>query len=161
MIIMNKTIYLSLGSNVGNRQSHLKVATHLFFPKIKVIKKSPIYETEPWGYTDQDKFLNQVIEANTELSPKDLLAYIKNIEKKIGRSKTFKNGPREIDIDILFYANEYISSPNLTIPHPRIQERAFVLIPLSDIAKNLIYNPTQQTISEMASLISSVGINKI
>ena len=103
-------IYLGLGSNLGDRISLLNQASSLMEPEIKILKESSIYETPPWGYTEQAPFLNQVIKGTTELSPEDLLLFLKEIENKIGRKETFRYGPREIDIDILFYNDRYVGT---------------------------------------------------
>ena len=130
----NNKIFISLGTNLGNREENLQNAISELEQFIKITQKSSIYETEPVGYKDQDWFLNMVIEGETALSPQELLKKTQNIEKKLGRTKTFKDGPRIIDLDILFYNSDQINEPNLTIPHPEIQNRSFVLTPLAEIA---------------------------
>ncbi|MEN8240970.1 MAG: 2-amino-4-hydroxy-6-hydroxymethyldihydropteridine diphosphokinase [Chloroflexota bacterium] len=141
-------IYLGLGTNLGNRQLNLRTAVTLFSPKVTVIDQSPIYQTPPWGYTEQADFLNQVIKAETKLRPTALLRYLKRIEKRVGRTATFRWGPREIDIDILFYADRVINTRKLTIPHPRLHQRAFMLVPLADLAPDLAHPLTGQTIQQ-------------
>ncbi|WP_114457785.1 2-amino-4-hydroxy-6-hydroxymethyldihydropteridine diphosphokinase [Halanaerobium sp. MA284_MarDTE_T2] len=137
-----KTIYLGLGSNIDPRKSYLKKAVLEInrLPQTKVTKKSSIYETKAVGYKDQDDFLNAVIKLESRLSPENLLKKLLKIEKKLGRIRTKKWGPRTIDIDILLYGDKKYKSENLKIPHSRMTERAFVLIPLAEIAdpKNLI-----------------------
>jgi 2-amino-4-hydroxy-6-hydroxymethyldihydropteridine diphosphokinase len=133
-----KTYYLSLGSNLGNREENLKNAIKILKQnKIKIIKKSPVYETEPVGYKKQAWFLNQVIEVKTNFSPEKLLNVAQSIEKKFGRKRDKKFGPREIDIDILLYENIKINKKKLKIPHIQLYKRKFVLKPLNDIAPNL------------------------
>jgi 2-amino-4-hydroxy-6-hydroxymethyldihydropteridine diphosphokinase len=127
-------IFLALGSNMGDRHANLRAAIDALEPDVHPIACSPVYETPPWGYLDQRKFLNQVVKAETHLIPIDLLEYIKEIEVQQGRLETFRNGPRSIDLDIIFYDQEVIDSPPLTIPHPHMVTRAFVLVPLADLA---------------------------
>jgi 2-amino-4-hydroxy-6-hydroxymethyldihydropteridine diphosphokinase len=133
--------YLLLGSNMGNREAFLSKALIEIDAKIgKIIKKSKTYQTEPWGEKEQEDFLNIAVEIETKLKPKKILEKIHEIEKLLDREETYKWGPREIDIDILFYGEEMISEVDLTIPHPFIHERKFTLIPLSEIAPEL-YHP--------------------
>ena len=139
-------VYLALGSNLGNRSEHLRSAIYHMRPEVKVNKCSQVYETPPWGYEDQPKFLNQVIEIETNLDPSELLEYVKEVEGKIGREKAFRYGPRSIDIDILFYDDIVIDSPPLVIPHARISERAFVLIPLADLAPDFLHPVLGETV---------------
>jgi 2-amino-4-hydroxy-6-hydroxymethyldihydropteridine diphosphokinase len=127
--------YLLLGSNLGKREKNIDTAFKYIEERIgPVTKKSRIYQTEPWGERDQDEFLNQALEVNTKLKPKKILEKIAEIESLMDREETYKWGPREIDIDILFYGEEMISEMDITIPHPFIHERRFTLIPLSEIA---------------------------
>jgi 2-amino-4-hydroxy-6-hydroxymethyldihydropteridine diphosphokinase len=129
-------VYLGLGSNVGNREELLIQAVNLLhqIPEVFVIRSSAIYETEPVGYTEQAPFLNTVIEIKTSLSASELLVHTQRIEAELGRIRTFRWGPRTLDIDILLYENSWIHNGELQIPHPRMTERAFVLIPLAEIA---------------------------
>jgi 2-amino-4-hydroxy-6-hydroxymethyldihydropteridine diphosphokinase len=137
---MAKT-YLLLGSNMGNREAFLsKALTEIDATIGKISKKSKIYQTEPWGEKEQEDFLNIAVEVETKLKPKKILEKIHEIEKLLDREETYKWGPREIDIDILFYGDEMISEVDLTIPHPFIHERKFTLIPLAEIAPEL-YHP--------------------
>jgi 2-amino-4-hydroxy-6-hydroxymethyldihydropteridine diphosphokinase len=137
---MTKT-YLLLGSNMGNRETFLsKALTEIDATIGKISKKSKIYQTEPWGEKEQEDFLNIAVEVETKLKPKKILEKIHEIEKLLDREETYKWGPREIDIDILFYGDEMISEVDLTIPHPFIHERKFTLIPLAEIAPEL-YHP--------------------
>ncbi|AIS53243.1 2-amino-4-hydroxy-6-hydroxymethyldihydropteridine pyrophosphokinase FolK [Thermoanaerobacter kivui] len=131
---MNK-VYLSLGSNLGDREENLKKAVYELsrWEGITLKKLSPIYETKPVGYLDQGMFLNIAAEVETDIEPYDFLKVINEIEKKLKRERIIRWGPRTIDIDILLYGNISLSSEILTIPHPRMWERAFVLIPLNDI----------------------------
>jgi 2-amino-4-hydroxy-6-hydroxymethyldihydropteridine diphosphokinase len=132
---MNSIAYISLGSNMGERETYLEKAVNILHNhgKIEVLRKSSIYETDPVGFTEQGKFLNMVIEVRTDLSPEILLQQCLQVEYDLGRKREFKWGPRIIDLDILLYNHENIESENLLIPHPRMQERAFVLIPLLEL----------------------------
>ena len=134
-----KQVYLSLGSNIGNRIQFLENAIEKIerLPKTILKQKSSYYETDPVGYTNQDKFINQVIEIATELDPYHLLEHCLNIEQSLGRVRLEHWGARTIDIDILLYEGFSSSTETLTIPHPRMTERQFVLIPLSEIAPML------------------------
>lgn len=142
-------VYLSLGTNMGDKKQNIVSAIEHIdnLPTTKVMKTSSILETEPFGYTDQDNFLNSCIKIKTMLSPQELLEKILNIEKEMGRVRIIKWGPRLIDIDILFYDDEIIGCDNLAVPHPYIAERMFVLEPLSEIAPNLIHPLERKTIS--------------
>ncbi|MFS8254249.1 2-amino-4-hydroxy-6-hydroxymethyldihydropteridine diphosphokinase [Staphylococcus hominis] len=130
--------YLGLGSNIGDRKQQLLKAIDLIgnIKSIKVTKQSSIYETAPIGYTDQPNFLNLCLEIETELSPQQLLKHCLDIEQQLHRVREIRWGPRTLDIDILLYSDNIIETDNLSIPHPRMQERAFVLIPLNDIASD-------------------------
>jgi 2-amino-4-hydroxy-6-hydroxymethyldihydropteridine diphosphokinase len=142
-------VYLGLGSNIGDKLSNIRKAINYAKKKMRVTKISPIYKTEPVGYKKQDWFLNCVIEAKTDSNPSELLAFLKSIEKKLKRKKTFRYGPRTIDIDILFYNNRIIKSKNLQVPHPRMHRRFFVLEPLSKISPNFIHPKLKKTIVEL------------
>ena len=130
--------YLGLGSNIGDRKQQLLKAIDLIgnIKGIKVTKQSSIYETAPIGYTDQPNFLNLCLEIETELSPQQLLKHCLDIEQQLHRVREIRWGPRTLDIDILLYSDDIIETDNLSVPHPRMQERAFVLIPLNDIASD-------------------------
>ena len=131
------TVYLGLGSNMGEREQSLALAVkELNDSGIKIVRLSRVYETDPIGGPQQEKFLNTVVKAKCELSPLDLLQATQTIEQKLGRVRTVKNGPRTIDIDILLYDQLKMQLPQLTIPHPRMMERDFVLTPLKEIEPN-------------------------
>jgi len=151
---MEHKIYIALGTNLGDREIILQDAVAALAPDVSVSHQSPIYETAPWGFADQPNFLNQVIAAETNLSPFELLTYLKEIESRLGRKPTFQNGPRVVDLDILFYDDCVIRENVLVIPHLRLHQRAFVLVPLADIAPNLIHPTIQKTIQ---SLLDSCG----
>ena len=155
---MNHTLYLSLGTNLGNRTENLKQAITSLPPQMTVKKKSKIYETPPWGYTDQEPFLNQVILATTYLEPEPLLKHLKRLEVALGRKASFRYGPRLIDIDILFYDDLILETPALIIPHPHVHERGFVLVPMMDIAPDHVHPATKKSTREMIALCNTEGI---
>ncbi len=157
---MKHSIFLALGSNLGDRQGNLETAIQCMPPGVLVQKRSSIYETPPWGFQDQPAFLNMVIQAETRFSPWKLLKTIKKLEGSMGRQPTFRNGPRLIDIDILFYDDLDIEQSGLVIPHPRIPERAFVLVPLAEIAPNFLHPVLQVTMQELLARVESQDINK-
>ena len=151
----NHIVYLSLGTNLGNRAANLKEAISALAPQLDVKAKSKIYETLPWGYTNQDKFLNQAVKAVTYLEPEPLLKHLKRLEVALGREKTFRYGPRLIDIDILFYDDIMIATPNLIIPHPNMHERGFVLMPLMDIAADMYHPIKKKSVRELVAVIDT------
>ena len=157
--MMDHTVYLALGSNLGNRLANLKNAISNLTPQMDVKKKSPVYETPPWGYADQPPFLNQCVMAETYLDPESLLAHLKRLETVLGREPSFENGPRLIDIDILLYADEIIDSPPLVVPHPRMHTRGFVLVPLNDIAPDLVHPVLGKPVSELLLDVERVNIH--
>jgi 2-amino-4-hydroxy-6-hydroxymethyldihydropteridine diphosphokinase len=145
-----KITYLSLGSNIGDREANLHAAIErLSAPDLRILRTSPVYETEPVDYTNQRWFLNLVVEAETELFPLQLLTRLGKIERELGRTRTAAKGPRIIDIDILLYGRAAIRSAALEIPHPRMAERRFVLAPLADLAPELRHPVTHKTVREM------------
>jgi len=145
-----KTIYLSLGSNIGDREANLRAAIErLPASNLRLLRQSPVYETEPVGCTDHRWFLNLVVEAETSLFPLQLLARTGKIERELGRVRSVPNGPRTIDIDILLYGNAVVRSPRLEIPHPRMSERRFVLAPLADLAPGLRHPLTHRTVLQL------------
>jgi 2-amino-4-hydroxy-6-hydroxymethyldihydropteridine diphosphokinase len=143
------TIYLGLGSNLGDRQSNLERAIKFLMANVKICRLSPVYNTAPVGNTKQPRFLNMVCKGETFLSPEKLLEFVKGIEIKMGRKPGPHNSPRPIDIDILFYDKLVMESPSLIIPHPRLNERVFVLAPFSDIAPRMKHPVTGKTIIRM------------
>ena len=153
-------VYLALGSNLGNRQAHLATAITGLRRVVDLDAISSIYETEPAGYLEQPHFLNMVCSGKTHLSPHDLLIYTKALEQADGRETTFRNGPRTIDIDILLYDHAKIVQNDLVIPHPRMSTRAFVLVPLAEIAPDLVEPSSDKTIHQLLTGISKQGVQK-
>src|SRR5690606_13063849 len=133
------TAYISIGSNIGDRLHHLTEAVRALHSheRIEVAKVSSIYETAPVGYTDQDDFLNLAVSVETSLDPFELLTVCQQIENGLGRVRDIRWGPRTVDLDILLYNNDNIEAENLVVPHPRMGERAFVLVPLLEIAPTI------------------------
>jgi len=145
------TVYLCFGSNLGEREKNLAQALTLLSQKVNLEKVSSIYETEPVGYKEQPPFLNLACQISTDLNAEKLLHLAKDIENKMGRIASFRNSPRPIDIDILFYNKQVVKTQNLTIPHPRLAERAFVLIPLAEIAPELVHPELDRSIAKLAN----------
>ena len=146
---MNQS-YLLIGGNLGNRQENLEKAGQLIAANAgQVRKSSSLYETEAWGIHDQPAFLNQVLFVVTKLDPRQLLSTILDIEHQMGRERTQKFGPRSIDIDILFYNNEIMDEPGLTIPHPQLHLRRFTLEPLNEIAPSYFHPVIQKSVSDL------------
>ncbi len=146
------TIYIGIGSNLGDREGTcLKALEELEKRGIKVAKKSSRYETEPWGVKDQPNFINMAVEADTDLTPMEVLRVTKEIEKNLGRKETLMWGPRTVDLDILLYDDLVVDEPDLRIPHPHMHERDFVLKPLTEIAPEAIHPLLKKTVREMLS----------
>lgn len=141
-------VYLALGSNLGHREANLQEALHLLSDRLRVANISPVYETEPEGGEKQPRYLNQAAHVLTTLPPVALLAMVKGIEMKMGRS-TPSGAPRIIDIDILLYGDLVVTNTELTVPHPRLTKRAFVLIPLADIAPDAEHPGEHKTIKQL------------
>ena len=133
------TVFIALGTNLGDRLANLRAAIVSLAPDVLVTRESTIYETPPWGYTEQPAFLNMVVEAETSLGPRALLSYLKEQEEGLGRVESFRYGPRHIDLDVLFYATMILYTPELVIPHPRLHERGFVLVPLVDLVPDFVH----------------------
>jgi len=148
-----------MGTNLGDRLSNLRGAIAAFPPELQKLDESPVYETEPWGYADQPPFLNMVLRAATDLSPHNLLDRLKGIESTLGRVPSFRNGPRLIDLDILFYDDNVLNTPALIIPHPRLHERAFVLVPLADIAPSLVHPALGLSVAQLVETVDRHGVN--
>jgi 2-amino-4-hydroxy-6-hydroxymethyldihydropteridine diphosphokinase len=154
--------YLSLGSNLGNKITNLKRAVTSInkHPQIKLLAQSSVYETKPVGYQKQPDFLNLVIKVETTLSPQQLWQVVETIEKKIGRKPTVRWGPRLIDIDILLYNDLILTQPDLEIPHPELEKRAFVLIPLQEIAPSLRL-PSGNNLASLIKNLPKQGVKRI
>ena len=154
-------IYISAGSNQGNRAEYLRMAAQLLAPAVKILRTSELYLTEPWGYKPQPSFYNLVWEAETDLDPDSLLKHFKEIEKRIGRVKTLRYGPRVIDLDILLYDDKVYQSQNLTIPHAMMRERRFVLQPLCDLIPMEQDPVTKKTWFELLQACPEGGFEKL
>ncbi len=149
MATISYEVYLCLGSNLGERKENLSKAIELLSQRFRVSEVSSTYETEAVGVANHPHFLNMVVKAYTMLEPAGLLLLIKGIERKLGRLPGPRNAPRTIDIDILFYGDQVIDTPELVIPHPRLTERAFVLVPLNEIAPTLVHPLNKKSVGTM------------
>lgn len=143
-----ETVYLGIGTNLGDRRANIQQALQLLdeVDGINVLQHSSIYETEPVGYLDQPFFFNLVCQLRTKLTPQQLLHQLQRIEQTLKRVRTVRWGPRTIDLDILLFGTRIVDQPNLTIPHPRMLQRSFVMIPLAELAPDLIIPGTEQTV---------------
>jgi len=146
---MNARAYLGLGSNLGDRHGNLIEAIDRLRARARLVDLSAVYETEPWGVADQPRFLNSACAIQTDLSPRDLLVWLKAIEADLGRQPTVRYGPRLIDIDLLLYGDAVVEAPDLTVPHPRMAERAFVLAPLREIAPDAVHPVLGASVREL------------
>ena len=145
----SETVYLGLGSNLGDRGANLRRALELVSRSVTLERVSSIYETEPWGYAEQPSFLNCACAGGTALGPRALLEAVKDVERALGRQPSFPNGPRTVDVDILFYGRRVISEPGLDVPHPRMAERGFVLVPLVEIGRGYVHPVLKLTVEEL------------
>lgn len=150
-------VYVALGTNLGDRQANLQTALDRLGAVVTIRMVSPVYETEPWGVTDQPKFLNMAVVGETALEPDALLAALKRIEGDMGRTETVRYGPRVIDLDILFYDDRVVHNAQLEIPHPRLAERRFVLAPLADIAPDFKHPVLGLSVRELLGRLPDEG----
>jgi 2-amino-4-hydroxy-6-hydroxymethyldihydropteridine diphosphokinase len=157
-----KTVYIALGSNVGDRAENLRDARERIETSgVRIRRSSHVFETEPRDLLDQPWFLNQVIEAETTLFPRQLLARLLRIEREIGRHRTVPGGPRIIDLDILLFGNSVVHAPGLEVPHPRMRERRFVLEPLAELAPDLRPPHERRTVREMLAEVMNQAVRRL
>ena len=159
-----QTAYLSIGSNLGNKKKNLNDAIKLLkkYETIDVMDVSRFYKTEPQNFKDQDWFVNAALKIKTDLEPEDLLSSIKNIEKDLDKDgKPYRFGPRIIDLDIIYYGNLVLKTDHLEIPHPRMHERCFVLIPMCDIGANEIHPVLKKRSDELLNKIEKEENQKV
>jgi 2-amino-4-hydroxy-6-hydroxymethyldihydropteridine diphosphokinase len=155
-------VYIALGSNVGDRAEHLRQAREqIDAPDLRLLRASSIYETAPRDVEDQPWFLNQVIECETDLFPRQLLARLQKIERGMGRKRRVAKGPREIDLDILLFGDAVVKAPGLEVPHPRMAERRFVLEPLAELVPEKRHPGTRRTMREMLAGVAGQVVRKI
>ena len=147
------SVFLGLGSNLGHRLDNLERGLEILGELMRLVKCSSIYETEPWGFAEQPLFLNCVVEGETLASPEGVLEILKDAEKRVGRRATFEWGPRVFDADLLFYGRRIVNLPQLTVPHPRMQERAFVLVPMAEIAPDFVHPLMGMSMKAMAERV--------
>jgi 2-amino-4-hydroxy-6-hydroxymethyldihydropteridine diphosphokinase len=150
-------VHIALGGNLGDRMANLEAAIAALAPRVAVLERSPVYETDPKYVIDQPRFLNMALAAETELDAPSLLVFLKSIEERLGRGPGERNGPRPIDLDIVFFGDAVIDLPDLTVPHPRLAERAFVLRPLADIASARMHPVTGLSVGEMLAALDDDG----
>jgi 2-amino-4-hydroxy-6-hydroxymethyldihydropteridine diphosphokinase len=144
--VLMTRVFILAGTNLGDREANLAFARRELATQVIVTRSSSCFETEPVGFLDQPRFLNQAIELETELSPRELLAFCQGIETSCGRIRTFPNAPRTLDLDILLYGNAVIQEEALVIPHPRMQDRRFALTPLAQIAPETLHPVLKKSI---------------
>ena len=161
MASLAATVYLSLGANLGDRLANLRLALARLQTLARLEKVSSLYETQPQGVSDQPLFLNAVCRVSIGLEPQALLRFLKNLEREIGRQPGGQRwGPRPIDLDILLYDDRVVDAPELTVPHPRLAERAFVLVPLCELAPALRHPLLEKTMKELLASLGKKGVRK-
>lgn len=151
-------VFIGIGSNLGDKEGNIRKAVDFLKEKCNVIKVSSLYKAEPIDYKDQDMFLNCVIHIKTDFSAKDLLVFLHSIENRLGRERNIVNGPRTIDLDILFYDALVLNDTNLIIPHPRLHERKFVLVPLVEITPDFMHPIFRKSVTELLSELDGEGL---
>jgi 2-amino-4-hydroxy-6-hydroxymethyldihydropteridine diphosphokinase len=157
-----KLVYIALGSNLGDRAEYLRQAREqIDTPDLRSLRASSIYETAPRDVEDQPWFLNQVIECETDLFPRQLLVRLQKIERAMGRKRRIAKGPREIDLDILLFGDAVVKAPELEVPHPRMAERRFVLEPLAELAPEKKHPGTRRTMREMLAGVANQAVKKL
>lgn len=154
-------VYLSLGANLGDRPANLQQALQALKRQMTITAVSYVYETAPWGVTTQPAFLNMCVAGSTALEPHELLSFCQAVEQEIGRRPTYKWGPRLIDIDILFYDDKIIRDDTLVIPHPFVDQRAFVLAPLADIAPEYEHPQTHESVVQMLADVYTTAVYQL
>lgn len=154
-------VYLGLGSNLGDRDANLAAAIQALAPVVAVERVSSVYDTAPMDYANQPRFHNLVCEGETDLSPVALLHAVKEIERRLGRQQGPRYGPRVIDIDLLFYDQLVLQTGELTLPHPRVAERAFVLAPLAEIAPMMVHPVLGETAEELLRRVSTSDVERV
>jgi 2-amino-4-hydroxy-6-hydroxymethyldihydropteridine diphosphokinase len=151
-------VYLGLGTNLGDRNANIDHAIEGLAEEVLITALSPIYETDAWGVEEQPDFLNMCVAGETKLSPNSLLLFVKQLESRLGRIASERWGPRLIDIDILFYDSLVLLEPTLTIPHKGVVDRATVLVPLADIAPDLLHPIQLKCIRELLESVDKSGV---
>jgi 2-amino-4-hydroxy-6-hydroxymethyldihydropteridine diphosphokinase len=151
------TAYIGLGANLGDRMTTLQTAIQRLQTLGSIERVSSLYETEPVGYLEQPPFLNAVVALDTALAPAELVGALLSIERDLGRMRSFPNAPRTLDLDLLMVDNMILDTPELTLPHPRLHERAFVLVPLVEIAPELVHPGSGKTIPELLHTLPDQG----
>ncbi len=150
-------VFIALGSNLGDRLANLAAAIDALSTEVTILDRSAVYETEPLYDTNQPSFLNMVVRGETSLDPYGLLARMKEAETAMGRKRSRRYGPRLIDLDIIFYGDDVVEGPDLQIPHPRMAERGFVLVPLADIAPQKIHPVTGRRVDDILAALPERG----